>query len=95
MSTEEERLAQLLKRLVPEPPVQLSADEITAPSARLSARSWTPPALAAAAVVAIGVTVGLVAAQSQARAERRPRRPYPAPRSVRRRRPASRARDAR
>jgi len=61
MSTQEERLAQLLKRIVPEPPVQLSADEITAPAAGSSARSWTPPALAAAAVVAIGVTVGLVA----------------------------------
>lgn len=61
MSTEEERLAQLLKRLVPEPPVQLSADQITTPSARLSARSWMTPALAAAAVAAIGVTIGLVA----------------------------------
>ena len=61
MSTEEERLAQLLKRLVPEPPVQLSADQITTPSAHPSARSWMTPALAAAAVAAIGVTVGLVA----------------------------------
>jgi hypothetical protein len=63
MSTEEERLARLLKRAVPEPPAQLSADEITTPSAGPSARSWRLPALAAAAVVAIGVTVGLVAAQ--------------------------------
>lgn len=61
MSTEEQRLAWLLKNVVPEPPVQLSADEITAPEAGSSARSWTPPALAAAAVVAIGVTVGLAA----------------------------------
>lgn len=61
MSTEEQRLARLLKNAVPEPPVQLSADGITAPAAGSSARSWTPPALAAAAVVAIGVTVGLVA----------------------------------
>jgi PASTA domain len=61
MSTEEERLAQQLKRLVPEPPVQLSADQITTPPAHLSARSWMMPALAAAAVAAIGVTVGLVA----------------------------------
>lgn len=63
MSSEEERLARLLKRAVPEPPVQLSADEITTQSAGLSARSWRLPARAAAAVVAIGVTVGLVAAQ--------------------------------
>jgi hypothetical protein len=63
MSSEEERLARLLKRAVPEPPVQLSADEITTQSARPSARSWRLPALAAAAVAAIGVTVGLVAAQ--------------------------------
>jgi hypothetical protein len=61
MSTEEQRLARLLKNVVPEPPVQLSADEITAPAAGSSARSWTSPALAAAAVVAIGVTVGLLA----------------------------------
>jgi hypothetical protein len=61
MSTEEQRLARLLKNVVPEPPVQLSAEEITAPVVGSSARSWTPPALAAAAVVAIGVTVGLVA----------------------------------
>jgi hypothetical protein len=61
MSTEEQRLAQLLKRMVPEPPFQLSAEEVTTQSARPSARSWTMPALAAAAVVAIGVTAGLVA----------------------------------
>ena len=46
---------------MPEPPVELSADEITAPAVGSSARSWTPPVLAAAAVVAIGITVGLVA----------------------------------
>lgn len=63
MSTEEQRLAQLLKMVVPEPPVQLSADEITTQSADRSAMSWTLPALAAGAVVAIGVTVGLVATQ--------------------------------
>jgi hypothetical protein len=63
MSSEEERLARLLKRAVPEPPVRLSADQITTGSARPTAKSWRLPALAAAAVVAIGVTVGLVAAQ--------------------------------
>jgi hypothetical protein len=62
MSSEEERLARLLKRVVPEPPVQLSADRITTRSAGPSARSWAVPTLAAAAVAAIGVTVGLVAA---------------------------------
>ena len=64
MSTEEQRLAWLLKNAVPEPPVQLSADEITAPADGSSARSRTAPSLAAAAVVAIGVTVGLVATQT-------------------------------
>jgi hypothetical protein len=62
MSTEEERLARLLKRVVPEPPVELSADQITTRAAGPSRRSWTMPTLAAAAVAAIGVTVGLVAA---------------------------------
>ena len=62
MSSEEERLARLLKRVVPEPPVQLSADQVTTRSAGSSARSWAVPTLAAAAVAAIGVTVGLVAA---------------------------------
>jgi hypothetical protein len=61
MSTEEQRLAWLLRNVVPERSVQLSAHEITAPAPGSSAKSWTPPALAAAAVVAIGVTVGLVA----------------------------------
>lgn len=63
MSGEEERLARLLKRAVPEPPVRLSADQITTRSTRSTAKSWRLPALAAAAVVAICVTVGLVAAQ--------------------------------
>lgn len=63
MSSEEDRLARLLKRAVPEPPVRLSADRITTQPARPTAKSWRLPALAAAAVVAIGVTVGLVAAQ--------------------------------
>jgi hypothetical protein len=62
MSSEEERLARLLKRIVPEPPVQLSADQVSTRSAGPSARAWAVPTLAAAAVAAIGVTVGLVAA---------------------------------
>lgn len=63
MSSEEDRLARLLKRAVPEPPVRLSADRITTHPTRPTAKSWRLPALAAAAVVAIGATVGLVAAQ--------------------------------
>jgi hypothetical protein len=63
MSSEEDRLARLLKRAVPEPPVRLSADQITTRPARPTAKSWRLPALAAAAVVAIGVTVAVVAAQ--------------------------------
>jgi PASTA domain len=64
MTTDEQRLAQLLKTVVPEPPVQLSADQITTGRApRPTARAWAVPALAAAAVAAIGVAVGLVAAQ--------------------------------
>ena len=71
MSSEEERLARLLKRVVPEPPVRLSADQITTRSARPTAKSWRLPALAAAAVAAIGVTVGLVAAHHARPEDRR------------------------
>jgi len=63
MTTDEQRLARLLKTVVPEPPAQPSADQITTGRApRPAARAWAVPALAAAAVAAIGVTVGLVAA---------------------------------
>jgi hypothetical protein len=61
MNPEEQRLSQLLKRFVPEPPVQLSADQITTRPVERSAKSWTLPALAAAAVVVIGVTTGVAA----------------------------------
>lgn len=63
MSGDEERLARLLKQSVPEPPVRLSADQIMTRSERPPVRSWRRPALAAAAVVAIGVGVAVVAAQ--------------------------------
>jgi hypothetical protein len=62
MSAEEERLSWLLKNAVPQPPVEVTADQVTSrrPVDR-SVKSWLLPALAAAAVVAIGVTIGVVA----------------------------------
>ncbi|HTU06660.1 MAG TPA: PASTA domain-containing protein [Trebonia sp.] len=64
LNAEEQRLADLLKSAVPEPPRQLSADQITMRRARRSRGPravWTRPALAAAAVVIIGVTTALAA----------------------------------
>ena len=61
MSEQERRLAEYLKRAVPEPPVWLSPEEITVPKAERSRRSWAIPILAAAAVVAIGVAISVVA----------------------------------
>lgn len=64
LSQEEQRLADLLKRAVPEPPRKLSADQVTVPRAgrRPGTRApWTRPVLAAAAVVIIGVTTALAA----------------------------------
>jgi len=62
MSDEEQRLSELLKRTVPEPPFELSADHIAAHPAEQPARSWVVPAMAAAAVLVIGATVGAIAA---------------------------------
>ncbi len=62
MNVEEQLLSQLLKRTVPEPPFHLTADQVTAHSADRSARSWIMPAMAAAAVLVIGGTVGAIAA---------------------------------
>ena len=53
MTTEEQRLSELLKRSVPEPPLELSADRVTVPHIDRSRRSWLMPALAAAAVVLV------------------------------------------
>ena len=53
MTKEEQRLAELLKRSVPEPPVELSADRVTVRHADGSRRPWLVPALAAAAVVLV------------------------------------------
>ena len=64
MTTEEQRLAELLKRSVPEPPLELSADRVTVRHAERSRRSWLMPALAAAAVVLVaGAGAGLKATQ--------------------------------
>jgi PASTA domain len=61
MREQEQRLAEYLKRAVPEPPVWLSPEEITVQHPERSRKSWAMPVLAAAAVVAIGVTIGAVA----------------------------------
>jgi len=61
MSEQEQRLAEYLKRAVPEPPVWLSPGEISGQRPERSRKSWAIPILAAAAVVAIGVTIGAVA----------------------------------
>ena len=84
---------------VPDPPVRLSADQVTTRSVDPSAKSWAVPAMAAAAVAAIGVTVGLSPRTMPRPEDRRGRWRYPAPRRapppVRRRRPAPPAGDAR
>jgi hypothetical protein len=61
MSEQEQRLAEYLKRAVPEPLTGLSPEELTVPHPERSRKSWAMPVLAAAAVVAIGVTIGAVA----------------------------------
>ena len=47
MTMEEQRLAELLKRSVPEPPFELSADRVTVQHIDRSGRSWLMPVLAA------------------------------------------------
>ena len=64
LNAEEQRLADLLKRAVPEPPRKLSVDQVAVRRAgRLpgSRAPWVRPVLAAAAVVIIGVTTALAA----------------------------------
>jgi hypothetical protein len=64
MTTEEQRLAELLKQTVPEPPFELSADRVTVRHVDRSGRPWLIPALAAAAVVLVaGAGAGLKATQ--------------------------------
>jgi PASTA domain len=62
MSEQEQRLADLLKRVVPEPPRQLTYEEITVRTAERTVKSWLMPTLAAASVLVIGGAVGAVAA---------------------------------
>jgi hypothetical protein len=65
MTMEEQRLSELLKRSVPEPPLELSADRVTAQHVDRSRRSWLMPVLAAAAVVLVTVAgVGLNATRN-------------------------------
>jgi hypothetical protein len=60
MTMEEQRLSDLLKRSVPEPPLELSVDRMTVQHIDRSRRSWLMPVLAAAAVVLVaGAGVGL------------------------------------
>ncbi len=61
MNAGEQRLSQLLKSSVPDPPHALSADQVTTRPADRSAKSWAIPALAAAAVAVIGLTAGVAA----------------------------------
>src|SRR6201999_652207 len=64
MTMEEQRLSELLKRSVPEPPFELSADRVTVQHIDRSGRSWLMPVLAAAAVVLVAAAgVGLKATQ--------------------------------
>jgi hypothetical protein len=64
MTIEEQRLAELLKRTVPEPPFELSADRVTVRHVEASRRSWLMPVLAAGVVVLVaGAGVGLTAAR--------------------------------
>jgi len=53
MTIEEQRLSELLKRSVPEPPFELSAGRVTVQHIDRSGRSWLMPVLAAAAVVLV------------------------------------------
>jgi hypothetical protein len=67
MSSEEQRLSELLKRTVPEPPLELSADRVTVLHVDRSRRSWLVPALAAASVVVVaGAGAGLSAVHGSA-----------------------------
>ena len=62
MSADEQRLADLLKQVVPDPPRQLSYEEITVLNAERTVKSWLIPTLAAASVLIVGGAVGAVAA---------------------------------
>jgi hypothetical protein len=72
MTMEEQRLSEMLKRTVPEPPLELSADRVTAQHFDKSPRPWLMPALAAASVVAV---VGSESVSGRRYIHPRPRRP--------------------
>ena len=79
MSAEEQWLADLLKRTVPEPPRELSADEVTMRhvSRPHGVRStWGLPALAASAMLIVGVGVGVAAHQWSSSVPSSPRPPF-------------------
>jgi PASTA domain len=64
VNSDEQWLADLLKRTVPQPPRQLTYGEITVPQRKEHSRkAWAMPVLAAAAVVAVGVALGATAAR--------------------------------
>jgi hypothetical protein len=62
VGADEQQLADLLKRVVPEPLRQLTYEEITVRTAERTVKSWLMPTLAAASVLVIGGAVGAVAA---------------------------------
>jgi len=62
MNADEQRLADLLKQVVPDPPRQLTYEEITVLNVERTVKSWLVPTLAAASVLIIGGAVGAVAA---------------------------------
>jgi hypothetical protein len=62
IGADEQQLADLLKRVVPEPPRQLTYEEITVRNVERTVKSWLVPTLAAASILVIGGAVGAVAA---------------------------------
>jgi hypothetical protein len=62
IGADEQQLADLLKRAVPEPPRQLTYEEITVRNVERTVKSWLVPTLAAASVLIVAGAVGAVAA---------------------------------
>jgi hypothetical protein len=61
MSDSEERLARLLKQVVPDPRSELSAEQVTQPAGARTGRSWAKPVLAGAAVLVVAAGAGSLA----------------------------------
>jgi hypothetical protein len=61
MSDSEERLARLLKQVVPDPRSELSAEQVTRPAGARADRSWAKPVLAGAAVLVVAAGAGSLA----------------------------------